>query len=149
MNCTVERLQKTSDEIRHISYKEKMSLNEKVDTLLDEINKLKEALSEKTQKINSIVSKLEELTWFSGLDQECLEIAYNIILFTKDLHHTLVRFYTHFNKIREKGIAKKELKAFKLSIDDLKEINHDVETVLFNLPKDEEYQKIIKELQTL
>jgi len=142
-------INRTSREIRHISYTERKTFNDQVNDLLDKINALKIFLRDKTNIILSINSDLEHLTWYSNLDDECLELISGIIAMVKDLHSILIRYYVKFDDLRKKGIAKDELKSFKAAIDDLKEINNDVESVFFELPFDKEFQDINHKLALL
>ncbi|MDE3211730.1 MAG: hypothetical protein KGM98_00740 [Bacteroidota bacterium] len=50
------------------------------------------------------------------------------------------------NSIRSKGIAKEEIKKFKTSIDDLREVASDLESRFFFLPRISDFQETTKEL---
>jgi len=151
MNCKTAKtdIKRTSKEIRHLSYTERKSYNDKLNDLLDKINAFKSFLKDKTNSISTLNSKLERLTWYSDLDEECLEIISGIIAMVKDLHSILIRYYNDFNELRSNDIALEELNCFKSVIDDLEEINCDIESVFFELPFNDEFQEVNRKLSLL
>lgn len=142
-------IENTFSRIRTISFREKKSplLNEeKVNAFLDVIIELKKILIEKTQIINNINDRIEKLTWFSDLDDDCLMILNDLISSAKDLRSSLIRQYVSMYYVRKKGIAKVEIKDFKNAIDELKEIYEDLESVYFFLPKIPTFIETTKQL---
>lgn len=124
--------------VREFSFHEKRESlydEEKVNTFLDAIIELKNSLDKKNNTINDLIEKIEKLTWYDNLDNDCLMLINDLISSIKDLHSTLVRQYISLDNIRSKGIAKEEIKEFKLAIDDLKETYQDLESVFFFLPE--------------
>jgi len=68
----------------------------------------------------------------------------DIISLGKDLHSSLIRQYVSFNDLRQRGIAKNEIRDFKNSIDELKESYYDLESVFFFLPEISEFKETTK-----
>jgi len=151
MECLTHKLEieaKVSS-VRSFSYDEKKSPLmdiERINSLLDSILNLKNLLNEKTEKINSFNEGIEVITWFNDLDEECYMLINDLISSIKDLHSSLIRQYVSMNSIREKGIAKDEIKAFKCSINDLKETFQDLESVFFFLPEMSDFKETTKQL---
>lgn len=139
----------TFSSVRNFSYKEKKSpfLDEKlVNKFLDTILSVKESLKTKSEKINDINTRLENLTWFNDLDEESLMLINDIISATKNLHSSLVRQYVQLASLRKKGIAKEEIKEFKYSMDELRESSEDLESVFFYLPQMPDFLETKKQL---
>jgi uncharacterized protein YutE (UPF0331/DUF86 family) len=139
----------TFETVRAMSYTEKKKNyfdEEKINSFLDGIIDFKNLLKEKTNKIYTINQKIEEITWFDDLNDECLMILNDIISASKDLRSSLVRQYVSMNFLREKGIAKEEIKDFKNAIDYLKESYEDLETVFFFLPSMPDFVETTKQL---
>jgi hypothetical protein len=142
-------IKNTFSSVRDFSFEEKKSpfLNEEnVNQFLDVIIDFKSSLKEKTLKIYNINERIEKLTWFDNLNDECLKLSNDLISSARDLHSSLIRQYVSMNFIRSKGIAKQEIKDFKYSIDELKEVSSDLESALFFLPEMPGFNEITKEL---
>jgi len=142
-------IQNTFLSVRNFSFTEKKSPlldEEKVNQFLDVILDFKKSLKDKTFKIYDVNERIEKLTWFDDLNEECLMLANDLISSARDLHSSLIRQYVSMNLIRSKGIAKNEIKDFKNSIDELKEVSSDLESVLFFLPEMPEFIETTKEL---
>jgi polyribonucleotide nucleotidyltransferase len=143
---------KTFMNIRDFSYKEKKSPileEERINSFLDTLNDFKNDLKEKTLKIYEINEKIEEITWFNDLDEECLMKLNDIISSAKDLRSSLVRQYISMNFLRKRGVAKEVIREFKFSIDELKESYEDLESVFFFLPEMPEFKEITKKLSLI
>ena len=133
-----KEIKKTFSDIRTVSFEEKKSSlmqEEQINAFLDAIIDLKSVLNQKTQLIESINKRIEKITWFTDLDEDCLLLLNDLISSARDLRTTLVRQYISLSSIRKKGIAKEEIKNFKSAVDDLKEICDDLESVFFFLPQ--------------
>ena len=142
----------TFEKVRALSFEEKKesALDEqKINRLLDKILELKKKFSDKTNKINSLVEKIEEITWFNSLDDDTLMSVNDLISSIRDLHSSLLRQYISLNFLRSKGIAKEEIKKFKAAIDDLKDVAADLESRFFFLPNISGFQETTKELSLL
>jgi hypothetical protein len=143
------RISETFEKVRKLSFEEKKNSafdEAKINKLLDKILEFKRLFIDKTIKINSIVEKIEQLTWFNDLDNETLMSINDLISSIRDLHSSLIRQYISLNNIRSKGIAKEEIKSFKTAIDDLKEVAADLESRFFFLPGIPDFQETTKEL---
>lgn len=142
-------IKNTFSSVRDFSFEEKKNpfLSEKnVNKFLDVIIDFKTSLRDKTLKIYNINERIEKLTWFDNLNDECLKLSNDLISLARDLHSSLIRQYVSMIFVRSKGIAKKEIKDFKNSIDELKEVYSDLESALFFLPEMSGFKEITKEL---
>lgn len=148
MDCVYkEKIRKTVSDVRAVSFDEKKSpLNseERINVLLDSIIEFQSLLEKKTVRINDINQKLEDVTWFNNLDEECLKLVNDIISLGKDLHSSLARQYAKMGKLRNEGIAKKEIKALKWAMNDLKENVEDLDSIFFYLPNDPSFVETTK-----
>lgn len=140
MECITykEEIDSTIVSARAISYDEKKSpfMDERrINTLLDSINELKIALKEKTELLNSLIIRTEKITWFNDLDEECLMKINDLISIIKDVHSTLIRQYVSLTPFRSRGIAKTEIREFKHTIDEVRVLYQDLESVFFFLPE--------------
>jgi acyl carrier protein phosphodiesterase len=151
MNCAVHRkdIVDTFSSVREMSFKEKQSpfMDESnMDAFLDAILDFKKSLVEKTNQVTSLNEGMEKLTWHSKLDDECLMLLNDLISAAKDLRSSLIRQYVSMAGLRSKGIARSEIKAFKNSIDELKENYEDLESVFFYLPEMPGFKETTKKL---
>jgi hypothetical protein len=138
-------------EVSNVSFREKTTelSEESVNRFLDAIIDFKKNLTEKSDKLFDITESIEKLTWFNNLDDEELKLLNDLISSARDLHSTLIRKYIKLDPIRTKGIAKKEIKRFKLAIDDFKDVFTDLESVFFFLPNMPEFVEITKQLSAI
>lgn len=150
MKAVKKRIKSAVDEVRRISYEEKInSVEEKINVFLDAILDFKAMLNEKTDKILKLADKLEALTWFSIENDECMILLNDLIALSKDFHSTLIRNYIAYNKLKTKGVAKAEIKEHKAAIDDFKESFTDLESVFFYLPEMPDFKETTRELSIL
>ncbi len=143
------KISETFENVRKLSFEEKKesAFDEvKINKLLDKILEFKRAFTDKANRINSLVEKIEQITWFNNLDNDSLMLINDLISSIRDLHSTLLRQYASLNFIRSQGIAKEEIKNFKASIDDLRDIAADLESRFFFLPNISDFQETTKEL---
>ncbi|MCF6318526.1 MAG: hypothetical protein L3J83_04470 [Proteobacteria bacterium] len=139
----------TFSNVRTFSFEEKKSsvLNEeRINYFLDTLLDFKAHLKEKSEKIYDINQRIEQITWYNDLDEECLMLLNDIISVAKDLQSSLIRQYVKMNIFRQKGIAKKEIASFKNAIDELKEAYEDLESVFFFLPEMPEFTETTRQL---
>lgn len=154
MECLTakEKINETFNQVRENSFEEKIHLTEeaRINKFLDNILDFRKLLSGKVEKIGDLNGKLESITWLDdNIDEECLKLINDLIAVTKDYHSSLIRQYISMNKIRQRGIAKDETKAFKAAIDDLKDISNDLESVFFYLPNIPGFKETTRELSLL
>lgn len=143
------KISETFENVRQLSFDEKKESvfdEVKINKLLDTILEFKKVFNDKSIKINALVEKIEKITWFSNLDNDSLMSINDLISAIRDLHSSLFRQYISLNFIRTKGIAKEEIKNFKSSIDELKEVAADLESRFFFLPNNFDFQETTKEL---
>jgi len=146
------KISETFENVRKLSFEEKKesAFDEvKINKLLDKILEFKRVFTDKTNKINSIVEKIEQITWFNNLDNDSLMSINDLISSIRDLHSSLLRQCISLKLIRSKGIAKEEIKKFKASIDDLKDGAADLESRFFFLPNITDFQETTKELSLI
>ena len=149
IESNIEKINDTFSQVKSISFNEKKNAlhsEQIVNTFLDKILELKRILDKKTQNITKLNTQLEELTWFSDLDDECLMKINEIISLCNDLHTSLLKYSVGLNPFIKKGIAKAEIKELKEVIADLKEITQDVESRFFFLPQSPLFTETTKEL---
>lgn len=146
------RIAETFEKVRVLSFNEKKESvfdETQINNLLDKILDFKKKFTDKTNRINSLVDKIEEITWFNEIDNENLMSINDLISSIRDLHSSLLRQYISLGFLRSKGIAKDEIKRFKASIDDLKDVAADLESRFFFLPNIADFQETTKELSLL
>lgn len=145
-------IKETYTRVSDFSYEEKRSPfmdQERMNSFLDAILDFKESLNEKTEKINSVNDHIDKITWYNDLDDECVKLINDLISAIKDLRSSLARQYASMSFIRQKGIAKEEIRAFKSSIDELREVYQDLESVFFFLPSIPEFEETTKLLSLI
>ncbi len=106
----------------------------------------KKVFIDKTNNIISLVDKIEQITWFNNLDNDSLMLINDLISSIRDLHSSLLRQYISLNFLCSKGIAKEEIKKFKASIDDLRDVAANLESRFFFLAKYRRFSRTTKEL---
>ena len=153
MECATQKteINNTLSNVRQFSFDEKRNVlnEEKLNEFLDAILDFKSLLHIKTQKLEDLNPRLEELTWFTGLNDECLMLLNDLISAARDLHSSLIRQYVQLDRIRRTGIAKAEIKRFKNAIDDFKESYTDLESVFFYLPEMPDFVETTKLLSLI
>lgn len=142
----------TFSNVRSFSFEQKKSPllgEESINAVLDAILDFKSELMEKSKRIQLLNERLESITWLNNLDEECLMLLNDLISSAKDLRTTLLRQYIAMNFFRAKGIAKDEIKDFKIAIDLLKETYEDLESVFFFLPEMPDFKETTKKLSLI
>jgi hypothetical protein len=149
MECITHKaeIEGTFSSVRDFSFDEKRSAymdQERMNAFLDAILDFKDFLGEKSNRILSINDKVDKITWYNDLDDECLKLINDLISAIKDLRSTLIRQYVSMAFLRNKGIAKEEIIEFKYAIDELKEVYEDLESVFFYLPEMPDFKETTK-----
>jgi hypothetical protein len=149
MECITHKaeIEGTFSSVRDFSFDEKRSAymdQERMNAFLDAILDFKDFLREKSNRIFSINDKVDKITWYNDIDDECLKLINDLISAIKDLRSTLIRQYVSMAFIRKKGIAKEEIIEFKYAIDELKEVYEDLESVFFYLPEMPDFKETTK-----
>ena len=145
-------ISETFETVRKFSFEEKKEAaydESKVNEFLDKVLEFKISMATKTDKINSLIETLEQITWLNNLENDSLILINDLISAIRDLRYSLLRQYISLTFIRSKGIAKEEFKKFKLAFDDLNEVANDLESVYFFLPNNSEFKEITKELSLI
>lgn len=143
------QIKETVDSARFLSFEEKKEAycNEsKTNQLLDQILELKRLYVQKTERIEILIEKMEQITWYDQLDQESLLLVNDLISTVRDLHNSLRRQFKSVESLLIKGIAENEISNFKNAVDDLNDVANDLESRFFYLSKNEEFIQITKEL---
>jgi len=145
------RLNDIVSDFRTISYTEKkMSYEDSVNRFLDAINSVKKRIEEKVFNLKKITAQIQTIPWFENVQIEELIIINELIVLSKDVKISLSKQYIFLNnKLKIKGIAKDEIKKFKLAIDDFTGAYENVEFVFFELPHDKEFNEITQKLANL
>ncbi len=154
MNCSTYKpqLSGTFEDVRNLSFAEKKEAahdEQRMNSFLDGILAFKQYLTAKTAKVESIIEKLEQITWFTDPDQEPLLLTNDVVSATRSLHASLQRQCASFSLFRTKGNAKEELKSFKAVVDDLTEIANDLDSRFFFLPNNEAFTETTKALSLI
>jgi histidyl-tRNA synthetase len=154
MECLTHKseIEATFTSVSDYSYNEKRSPfmdQERMDTFLDTILDFKDSLKEKTDTIISLTDRVDNITWYNELDDECLKLINDLISAIKDLRSTLTRQYASMSFLRKKGIAKEEIKEFKSAIDEVKESYQDLESIFFFLPEIPDFKETTKLLSLI
>lgn len=123
-----------------------ISIDEEINDLLDDILDFKKLVVNKTDHVESICKRLESFTWFNQLDEECMRLVNHVIAAARDWRSTLIKQYVNMGSMKKRGIANDEIKNFKSALDDLRETCEDMESVFFNLPKNEVFQAVTSSL---
>ena len=151
MECVAHKLEivDTFSSVRTFSFSEKkcpLMDHERINSLLDSLFDFKSSLKEKTETINSFNDRIEKISWYNDLDEECLMLINDLTAMIKDLHSSLIRQYISINYLMQKGIAKNEINDFKYAIDNLKENYQDLESAFFFLPLMPDFKETTKQL---
>ncbi|MBG6063700.1 putative nucleic acid-binding Zn-ribbon protein [Flavobacterium sp. CG_9.1] len=141
------KIQATFNEVAELASQknEKVLKQETVNKFLDKILELQNHLTERTNKINHINTKFQEISWLRDIDADSLTIIRKILDLSKLWHNKLIKHYVNLNWAR-KDYATEAMRKFKIEIDDLKERNQDLEDLFFNLPADIEFTQRIEKL---
>ena len=124
METVTTKIESVVNEVQNTSFYEKTHIQtqaeqeEIINNFLDGINSFKKKLKAKSAKIELLTTKCEEITWLTNLKESELKQVNEVIAASKDLRSTLIREYLNYTIIRQKGIAKAEIKEFKHTIDD-------------------------------
>ncbi|MEZ4850541.1 MAG: hypothetical protein R3B93_18395 [Bacteroidia bacterium] len=136
-----ERINILLHKVNDVSYQERIRAVEleeqRINTYLDGINKLKELLKEQINNLNILIEECEKLTWLErkDLDEDALKSISGLIAFLTDIHNSSIHNYKIFSDFADKtNIAHSEIQGLKTALDDLKESINDLETVFFKNP---------------
>lgn len=149
MDCLTakSKIQETFNEVNELNKKNDKVLKEgAVNHFLDKILELQSHINERTNKVNYINSKFQEISWLENLDAECIDVLKKVLELSKKWHNKLIKHYVSLSWAIRKNIATEAMRKFKDELDDLKERNQDLEDLFFNLPADKEFTQRIETL---
>lgn len=141
-------------DIREEAYAKKRqtpTFEAQVNDFLDGILAVKDYFNECCAKLDEMNAVLQELTWAEEeWSEENLKRLNEMIAASRDLHSVLIRQYAIANRdLRSKGIANKEIIAFKKCLDNYREDFETLEKALLVYPNDAGITTLLKELENL
>ncbi len=142
----------TVADMRSFSFEEKKAASyteNSTDLLPDAILGIKKNLINKTEIIHLFNAQIEKLTWYNDLENDNLLLINDLIACMKDAYSSLVRKYNTFDALKDKKIAKNEIKNFKNAVEELKETYQDLESVFFFLPAMPDFKATTKQLSLI
>lgn len=139
---------------RAVKHMEKVSFREKrqpsitqeiIDGFLDSILLLKKQLTEQIEEISELTEMVESLTWIDDpISESDLFKIHDLITKINDYTSSLYRQLFTLKSVKDKGIATKEINAFRDEIDSFREVSQDLESVFFFLPAIEDFKEAEK-----
>ncbi|UZH54645.1 hypothetical protein JRG66_11775 [Salinimicrobium tongyeongense] len=140
MNSTLEHIGKEM-----ISSYSHLSEKEQIDNFLDEINRTKKELRDLTKALKSLDKSIIQITWLDNLQKKDEIIIKGIIAMGKEANIQLTAFVEKQEERDSKnGIFKKELEALKEAINLHQESVLEVEHIIFDLRKNDEFLDLCK-----
>lgn len=123
----------------------------KIDNFLDAIIKLRQYLNDRADMLDDLEEKMHKLFRldYHSLTEEdffALQMLYEVC---KRIDSNLKRTYAQLRPVREKGIAKKDLKRFYEAIDIFEETATDMYQAFFVLPHLPAFQTSDEELKAI
>ncbi len=139
MTSTIEKINREIIK----SYSNSLSEEERINEILDRINGKKKEYSYLTKSLNRLSALLAKITWLDDLSTSDEVIISGIIAMGKasDIHFK--RFYEEqFKLYSPKGLFKEDLREMKKAIDSHRESVQEVEHIIFELRKDNDFKKL-------
>ena len=122
-----------------------LSEKEQIDTFLDEINKVKDEIRELTQLLISLDKSLIKITWLDNLQKKDEIIIRGLIAMGKEANSQLETFIAAQEQPdRADGVFKQDFEALKEAMKLHMESVLEVEHIIFDLRKDEEFLALCK-----
>ncbi|MCE7044552.1 hypothetical protein [Dyadobacter sp. CY312] len=129
--------------------KEAVVPNDLIQQLTIRVNQLSEALKSKQERMEKMISILEQITWVSNPDAEAMNLIEGIVKDTIAYLDIEESFISEVKPLAAKGYVKKEFNSFIGAYDDLKEALLDIKSVFYTLPEDKEFYAAFKKLEGL
>jgi hypothetical protein len=149
----LEKMHHFAEAVQQASVSEadnKRDYEKKVNQFLDYILSQKRFFRERANALNELLPEIEEFSWFSDLDEETLVSLEGILTLMNNLYVTMRGRYIKANVFFTRNkISAQELREYKAAADDLKELADDMRTRFFVTAKDDEFQAITNELDSL
>ena len=149
---SADKIRATFQDIRSVSFREKregLNGEEQINQFLDHLLDLKQILNKKSSTIEGISKRLEALSWLDVLCENDLKKINDLVASARDLYSVLIRQYVALTHVFEIEALKEPLNRFKLSIDSLKEVTADIESVFFFLPQMPDFVETTRELSLI
>lgn len=146
------RITEILENVRRFAFEEKKDptfSKARIDNLLDKILDFQQKLVKQNDKIDTLIEGIEQLTWFTDLDDVSLMTIDELIFSTRDLHSSLLKQYIIMNELRTKGSAKDVIKEHQASLDDLKDVAADLDSRFFFLPNLPDFRQTTNELSLI
>jgi hypothetical protein len=147
-----ETINSTVETVSDVSYAEKrdrFTSDAEINKFLDHVLELRTIIDKKTAVVNNINDLLDNLFSLHNLNEECLKLLNVLIGIGRDFHFTLEKQYRNIKVLAEQNIAVNEISGFKETIDYLKEMIDDLESVFLILPEDKAFLEVTKQLSML
>ena len=122
-----------------------LSEKEQINTFLDEINKVRKEFRDLTESLKILDKSLIKLTWLDNLQKKDEIIIRGLIAMGKEANNQLETFVAEQDKLnRTDGILKKDFEALKEAMDLHIESILEVEHIIFDLRKNEDFLALCK-----
>lgn len=124
-----------------------ISQQEKIDMLLDNINKLKINLCDRVKKIKHIEDLFTQITWLDIQTPEEEILLKDLLAKSKSYHTSLIKNVVFLkSRLWRKNICRTEISEYKDSIDDFEDTLYEVEEIFFSLRKNDEFNDLVNSL---
>lgn len=132
------------------SYSHSLSENERVNKILDHINDKKKEYILLSKGLNKLSKLLIKITWLDNLSESDEVIIKGVITMGKEADKHFKKFYSNQRKTyATNGWFKEDFKELKEAIEFHKETIKELEHILFELRKKEEFKNLCNLLDTL
>lgn len=141
------KIAETFDAVIELSASQQKNIaQQKLDSMLDKIAEFNKSIQNKTDIINKINDRFEQLSWFDNIDDDGLKMIRKTIDFSVKVHYKLIKYYVKYGWTIRKQISTEVMRDFKNALDNMKEHNEDLEDLFFVLPNDPEMKSLAEEL---
>jgi len=148
MTTTLDKIQKEA--VKSYTSNSKLSQEEIINNLLDEINARKKKYKDLAKGINYLSHLLCKITWLDDLKDSDDVLIHSIIGMAKASDKKYREFLARERKaFVPKGLFKEEFKLLKEAIENHKESYVDVSNIVLDLRKDEEFLKLSQVIDEL
>jgi hypothetical protein len=140
------RLDSIMGAFREVSVREKnakVTFEQHINKILDSILDAKNFLQSNADGISEFLPRIEEVTWFTDVDEELLVEVNELTIALENLNKAMVKNYASHSRFFSKhNVDKKELRSYKAVADDVAELAGDLRAIFFALPEDQEFQEL-------
>lgn len=151
MECTTHKskIEETFRSVNNYVEEGEINFEETVNSFLDKILFIKKDLSKRTNQIDFLIEKLEQLTWLNDVNSECLDLIKKLLNSVEEFEKLLFESFKNLSPFLKEKIATKEIYSFRNAIDDLKEVREDLYSTFFVLNNDKDFIKLTEELNRI